>query len=393
MRTVMKVPVLLNSYLLRDDFAGVLSAGNVGGTAATPGPGTRSVPADTNNTVTLSGGNLVLNGTAASNYVDPRFNYNESFARVPGMLLIYQGTFAAGRNATIRWSNVAAFGRSTSFGYSVVFGSINAALGTTDVAVADLVAASSYMFAVAVRTNGYQFFRRSAGTWSLDYIFGTGADTPLFVAGAGVSLMDSTHSTIRVIDARFLSTPLVSDGAFGSTTDGAGHAETSGIGAGGSGKAWVDNKGTWSGGSASALSGGEAIRTVDAGSADVFADLDITRTGGNASLVLRYTDDDNYLRIGTDATSAILVEKVAGVENTLSTTAITYGAGNTMRIWINAQAARIYYNNLFVVAEASVNAALTGTRVGMYTTDTGNSFDNIVVNRSTGYTDLEQHVS
>jgi hypothetical protein len=41
-------------------------------------------------------------------------------------------------------------------------------------------------------------------------------------------------------------------------------------------------------------------------------------------------------------------------------------------------AARLFYNNA-LVGSGSVNAALTGTRAGLYTTDTGNTIDNFVV--------------
>jgi len=57
-----------------------------------------------------------------------------------------------------------------------------------------------------------------------------------------------TVDYIRIPDTLWLPTPLVSDGFSGSTSDGLGHAETSGLGSGGSGVSWTGA--TW------AVSGG-----------------------------------------------------------------------------------------------------------------------------------------
>lgn len=392
MRNSLKHVVLLNSgisYLLRDDFTDTVAAGSVDGTAATPGPGTRLVT-DPSNHISVASGNMEWNGS--DGLTTEHVNYLVG-SRTAGLTTIFShlvypnGAFING----IGTSNSASANQA--YAYSSILGRIvGRGVGPEVILTPDNYITGAHTIALAMRDSGWQTFANNGGGWDLLWVGDTGVSPTLY----SVQYATSTNAKVgfaRSVNAGFLATPLASDGAFGATTDGQGHAETSGIGAGGSGLAWTDNKGTWSGGSATALSGGEAIRTVDVSNADVFVDLDITHTAGNASIMLRYTDDDNYLRCGTDGMNAVLAEKVSGTENTLSTTAITYGAADTMRIRLEGQAARIYYDNAFVSATSSIDASLTGTKVGLYTTDTGNSFDNLVAYASTGYTFLNQFVS
>lgn len=384
-------------YLLRDDFTDTVLAGSVNGSRATSGPGTRSVT-DAGSDVSISNNELSVDGGQLDlAYDDPYVRYTDiPVSRSAGRLLI-----ARIKPELANTHFVVGLGSSTTQPATmtgVKFASGNrlalqdGITPVTTIAVVDVYpTVGTYQnWTFAMRATGVMLLR---GT-DLIYVSSTGTNTPLYPMTGN---FESQYSIgfLRVPDSLWLPTPLVSDGAFGVTTDGLGHAEgiAGGIGAGGSGKEWTENKGAWSGGSANTLSGGEAIRTVDTSDVDTFVSLDITRTSGNASIMLRYTDDNNYLRCGTDGTNMLLVEKVSGTENTLLTTAITYSAGSTMKIRLEGQAARVYYNNLFVSSTGSISTALTGTRIGLYTTDTGNSFDNIVAYASTGYTELDKYVS
>jgi len=63
------------TWLIRDEFTDTLAAGSVNGTAATPGPGTRSVT-DTESKLSVSSGALAIaGGRAASAYGDPGIWY------------------------------------------------------------------------------------------------------------------------------------------------------------------------------------------------------------------------------------------------------------------------------------------------------------------------------
>ena len=389
-------PATAIQWLLRDDFTDTVAAGGVDGTAATPGPGTRSAT-DVAAAMTVDG-TRVLSDAEPNNQNDQAIIYKDApLVRNDGAMMVIEHYNSAQAN------RVLITGLSTDQ---------NSIVLSTDTVRTSWLASQSIDNSVALMgeesidtTYQYALWLSNQSTFTMAKGGGFADWSLLYKASAGgagtlypfVSFYRSnateSYKAIRAVGTGALPVPLASDGAFGSSTDGAGHAETSGIGAGGSGLSWTDNKGAWSGGSATALSSGEAIRTVDVGNADVMVDLDITRTAGNASIMLRYTDDDNYLRCGTDGTNMLLIEKVSGTENTLLTTAITYSAGATMRIRLEGQAARVYYNDGFVSSTSSIDASLTGARIGLYTTDTGNSFDNLVAYASTGYTNLNQYVS
>ena len=395
MRNSLKRVVLLNgvgvSYLMRDDFTDTLSAGSVDGTDATPGPGVRDVT-DSSSGVSVSGGSAEIVGN--TNWSQAGLVWTPGVTREVGRLLVADVSNTVAGEWQLYWASTQAIGPGN---WDAAFGEVGGNVriwedGSKNRSNVYPLGSAPHEIAIVLRAVGAFYFYRVSSDWMLIYIGESGnAGTVYTGIEARTATVEVDH--FRTPEALWAPTPLASDGAFGATTDGQGHAETSGLGSGGDGLTWTDSKGTWSGGSASALSGGEAIRTVDAGSADVLVDLDITRTGGNASIMLRYTDDSNYLRCGTDGTNMTLVEKVAGVENTLLTTAITYSAGAAMRIRLEGQSARVFYNSVFVSATSSIDAALTNTKIGMYTTDTGNSFDNLVAYASTGHARLNQYVS
>jgi hypothetical protein len=78
---------------------------------------------------------------------------------------------------------------------------------------------------------------------------------------------------------------------------------------------------------------------------------------------------------------------VAGTTTTLVDTAATYSAGADMRVICDATKFRLYYNNALVGTEQAIaDAGLqSGTKQGLYTSDTGNTFDDLrVFARGTG---------
>lgn len=409
MRTSQKV-VILNSgggaapitYLLRDDFTDTLAAGSVDGTDATPGPGTRYVKGSF---ISTDGASLVIDGTGilGDGYAeDDGAGTQLSHPRSAGLAIVARVTSqATPANLRIGWTD--ALQTSGAFQRTHPWHGVDLQTSATVISIRNEFAildnlypmSEAFTLIAVLRSSGAALFADQGSGVDLIGLDTVGNYATAYARIAAHGTIDVTLDYFRVVDLEWLPTPLASDGAFGATTDGLGHAEgiLGGLGAGGAGLALTDNKGTWLGDSASALSGGEAISTVDVGNADVTVALDITRTGGNASIMLRYDDDNNYLRCGTDGTSMLLVEKVSGSENTLLTTAIPYGAGNTLRIRLEGQVARVYYNLNFESTTSSIDASLTGTKIGRYTTDTGNSFDNLVAYASTGYTELDQYVS
>lgn len=263
-----------SAYLLRDEFTTDRAAGAVNGTAAEPGPGTR-VAADTNSKLTISSAALTFaTGGAAAG--DPGVWLN-LVARAAGRVLVAEITPAnVDGSAGVGWDT------NTS-------GAINDALRLAATGALSLVAnsgtaftvgtytAASLKVAAVMRGTGVFWFAYLSSKWVLLYRTeaGTANVYPAINAIGTTSIFTSSY--LRVPLARWLPTPLVSDGfgsAFG-TSDGLGHAEgvAGGIGAGGSGVTFSNAGATWS------VSGGKAINTPTLGAELFDADAAVFTSG------------------------------------------------------------------------------------------------------------------
>ena len=115
--------------------------------------------------------------------------------------------------------------------------------------------------------------------------------------------------------------------------------------------------------------------------ADIIASVKVTRAGGDAGLILRYTDSNNHITCHHNGTNVVLLKKAAGVATTVQSTAATYVAGAELRVVADGTAFRVYYNNALVGSAQTISDAeiQSATNVGLYTTNTGNSFDDFTV--------------
>jgi hypothetical protein len=333
------------AYLLNDTFTTDLAAGSVNGTLADPGPGVRTV-LDGNAKLALSSGALAVVTGGVGNF-DPTILYT-GVSRIVGRALVMQMTVTANRAqlgwlgnntataASITNARAAAFDQNTTT-LSVISNS------ATGIAVATLVLSTAYQFAVVARAAGAFYFIKGGvfTNWTLVYVHTTNVQGILYPFLCNIGTTTAfTSDYLRVPSAQWLPTPLASDGfsAWGAT-DGLGHAETTGVGSGGSGEAWTANAGTWiataGAASASVLSGGLAIATVETASADVLATVKATRSAGNAGLIVRYVDDSNYVYALHNGTNAQLIKRVATVETTLvnapTAPGLTYGSSARRR--------------------------------------------------------------
>lgn len=374
-------------YLINDTFTTDLAAGSVNGTDAEPGPGRRKV-IDTESKMAISGGAAAVSGGKASPVTgDPGHWYEISASRQAGRLMIAPFIWTSGI-FQIGWSNltISDTGRSA---FQFNGANAQARASGVNVAIGTITSATQYRASIVLRESGaFYFLKTTTGNWLLLWIANSPTDsTPLYPAITNFSGAYSYQDVIVPAD-RWLPAPLASDGfsAWGST-DGLGHAEgvTGGIGSGGNGEAWTANAGTWgaSGGvaQASALASGQAIATVDTGAADVIATVKLTRSGGTASVIVRYTDTDNYVRAVHTGTNAQLIKRVGGSETTLINTAATYVAGARLRVTCEGQKFRLFYNDALIGTEQTIADAglASGTRQGLRTSDTGNTFDDFVV--------------
>lgn len=382
------------SYVLRDEFTTALSAGSVNGTNCDPGPGTRYV-ADTANLLSISGGELQFGGYTAAN--DPIYSIPVAVPRVPGRMICSQFTTPGADNCSFRIG----FGSDgltlpKDAGFFLQRSSLAAdktlyALDTVTRRCGVLEDSTEYTTLAALRAAGSFFF-----------LWGDAYTVPTLMYVANVSASDPVYPTaaiqydtayvinyIRVPSSLWLPTPLASDGfnradgALGST-DGLGHAEgvSGGLGAGGSGIAWTDSVGTWAVSSnkavCSALSGGIGVATVNLSTANAHVIAAVTRSAGNAGIVARYVDASNHLYAYHNGTNAVLVKKVAGVDETLVNAAAAYSAGANLCVITDGTEYRLYYNHVFIGSGTSAGLP-SGTRAGLFTSDTGNGFDNVMV--------------
>jgi lysophospholipase L1-like esterase len=181
----------------------------------------------------------------------------------------------------------------------------------------------------------------------------------------------------------WLPSPLLSDGFSGATSDGAGHAETTGIGSGGGGMAWTDFAGTFgvSAGklSCSVLATGIGLHITSLATAHVLHQVDLTFGTTGGGVVVRSADAQNYVYaklINDGAYKVTLRKVVAGVDSeVLAPTAVTYSAGAPLGITADGAEYRVYYNYLGVGAAQTI-ADMNGTGVGVIALDTNTTFDN-----------------
>jgi hypothetical protein len=152
---------------------------------------------------------------------------------------------------------------------------------------------------------------------------------------------------------------------------------------GGAGITWTTRVGTWgitsSRAYASAVTGSTAIATVPAQTANQYISAKFFRSTGSIGLIARYTDANNYIKVVHDGTNFVATEVIDGTPNTLFTTETAYSAGAFMVVWVNGANLRVYYDSKLV--NTATTSLLTGTETGLFSSaaSTGNSLDNFLV--------------
>lgn len=378
-------------YLLRDEFTADEAAPKASPAAAEPGPGTRTLT-QTDGQFSSSAGRLVFPAQASPTWGDLSIRYG-AVTRAAGVM------FAASVNLST-YSNLGiGFGRTTTpgspstwfdIGLDVSTGALLARYVGTQIAIGPtLVTGTTYTFFIVLSaTGGYSFIQGGVYTYpTLIWIITTNNTSTLYPAMVNFSSVGSADDFIVPQDT-WLPTPLAydtftrSDGALGNT-------ETTGPDAQAvAARAWTDQVGTWgvatNKAQAAALSGGIAQATAAGVSADVVAQVGVTRSGGVGGLTLRYTDANNYLRATHNGTNCLLEQVVSGTPTTLRTAAATYSAGALIRVILQGTTGWLFYNGASVGASFTVPSS-AATAHGLYTSDTSNTLDNfLVMARGTG---------
>ena len=296
----------LDIVLLRDEFSDVVAAGSVNGTTATDG--SLRTATDTESKASISSGSLHLASRTSATFGDPGVWYpvvNRSVGLVAYAVVVPTLT------NTQHWIGFDTDTTGAPGAEALVLSSqtiIPRNAGVNGPVIGAYSVSAQRKLWVALRSAGAQFFADS--TYPL----------LLWVSSSGNSAtlrpVVATWNASADIDAfriasSYLASPLVSHGFDSSvtTSDGNGHAETSGLGSGGSGIAMSGT--TWS------VSGGKGINTPTLGSELV--------TNGNFS---SWTGDNpNSWDVTENGTTAFVTERAANQGNSGSGT----GAANFYR--------------------------------------------------------------
>lgn len=361
------------NYYLFDTFATDRAAGAVNGSLAEPTGGARTV-ADANGKITITDGLLnFATGGVANDWV-----YWAGLAH------------AAGRRFILDVSTLGA-SSSMSFGLdaNTVGASIRNAMGLTPTVLNTSIAAwltiawtvtnVAHRLCIIQRSTGYHYL--ALGGVFREWTLVSSSIVDSFLEMPEIQILNTTTvfsaGAPRMPKQPYTIIPLESDSFTATTTDGAGNLEANGP----VGRAYTDI-GTWgvSAGKAScsALSGGLGFHYLPTTTPDVNIEVNLVRSAGVCGIVARYVDANNYLIAYHDGTNAKLDQVVAGVATNLLSQARTYVAGATLQLFLQGTGARLKYNNTAVVGTQATVPASTSANHGMYTTDTGNTFDKFI---------------
>lgn len=434
-------------WLLRDDFNDVLAAGSVNGTLATPGPGTRTVT-DAENKYSIGSG--VLNsagGKVAPAIGDPGLWYSAQ-TRAAGKIFIFDvtPTLSGGKELYIGLdSNTSSTPslHAVDLNNTLLYRYDNALL----LAIAPIVTATNYKLAFVLRASGcFYFIKGGAYTnWSLLCYSKVLNTTPLYPCYSNYNEV-FTSDFVRIPQNLWLPTPLASDsfdradGAIGST-DGAGHAESTGLGSGGAGLPWTGGSisgnamiitptlgvelaagnlvvGTWYSITATEVNHfftgcavGNTFRALAATALDannkvkeitlsttiaslptlntvnVMYDVEVSvLTAGNQAGGIARLDSSvtpaNFIQFDFDGQGNVkCTEYVAGVPAELITAVKAFTASDHLILSTSGAAIRLYHMTaagLYALIGSANTNVLTGTLYGAFSTDPTNKINSIV---------------
>lgn len=323
--------------LLFDRFLTDRSAGAINGTAAEPGgsDAPTRVVSDTGGKATISGDEFKVASGASAN--TPTLVYGP-LARVTGQVLAAKVHAPDNGNALFGWSSTSNGTTQTAQFYCNLY-----ELKTTDgfSQLARLTQDAPLWLIIVQRAAGYMYFAFGGAIGGLSLLHINRSGTTASLYAAYVHYTSSVHHAVTdvVVDsALYIPTALVS-GLLVSGT----------------------------------------INVSESGKTDHLTIAGLTRTAGEIGMVTRYTDANNYVRIYHDGTNVKIDKVVAGAVTNVASVAKTYSAGADLEaIWYGTNL-RVLYNasalnaNGYTISEAALQ---TGTQVGVYSTNVGNSVTN-----------------
>lgn len=365
---------LADRYFLYDQYITDVTAGAVNGTLAEPVGGARNVT-DTGSKMSIAGGVLVSAQNGAGSATNPILSYSGQ-TRAIGRVLTGTMTAVSGR-ARVYWATASKSATSDGM-LSPISTNLYVVQATFNLIAASVVENTAYQFAYVLRAAGVFLFLKGGiyTNWTLIYSSILGTTATLYPT-INAFLGSQSEDNIRVPKQTYIPVPLQSDGFSTTTTDGLGNPENNGT----AGNAY-DGVGTPAVAagvrSFSALSGGGlGVSVLACSSPDVNIEVNVTRTAGSAGIIARRADASNYIQCLHNGTNVIVSQVVAGSATTLSTTAVAYSAGATMKFHVSGTAYRAFYNN--AAAGSGTVPASTNTNHGIITNSLTGSFDNLVI--------------
>lgn len=330
--------------LLFDRFLTDRSAGAINGTAAEPGgsDAPTRVVSDAGNKATIS--EDIFKAASGGSTNTPNLTYNKSYARTPGRVVAakcYMGQAAAAGGQLFGWSSTSN-GTTYTHRFYVENQSLmvlNNGTGNYPCVVGKVSLDAPLWLAVVTRATGAFFFAfggRDFGKMLLTRCHRALTSTPLYPAWTYYASTTGQGVTDMVVPSDlYIPATLVS----GLTVSG-------------------------------------TINVADAGKVNVLAVAGLTRAGGEIGIITRYTDANNYVRTYHDGTNVKIDKVVAGVTTNVASVAKTYSAGADLEVVWHETTIRVYYNGNqlnndgYTISDAALQ---TGTQVGVYSTNAGNS--------------------
>ena len=127
------------------------------------------------------------------------------------------------------------------------------------------------------------------------------------------------------------------------------------------------------------------FRTINASKPDVTVEAAVTMTAGTqAGLVLNLDSTSspaNFIVVYHNGTNVLVDEAVAGVYTNKASTAATYSAGAVLRAIKSGNSLEVYYNNVKVGSTLTMTSN-SNTNHGLFSTYSGNTFDNFSLQSS-----------
>ena len=332
------------TWLIRDEFTDTLAAGSVNGTAATPGPGTRSVT-DTESKLSVSSGALAIAGGKASPaWGDPGLWMN-GINRITGVGAISKIVAPAG---AVRF--VFGFSQSTSGEPSLPNPCVYLYNGTiygtqSNINMGAYSAGQDYVFAIILRSTG-AFVVAAGGAFSsatLLWVYGSGTTATLYPCAVNY------NATSSVDYLRALALPAPFDTDTGLATD--------------------------------VHAGSVSAGTTFSHEADCLIEFTATTvpSGDSIDVQFRKQDATNFWTCRINSSGDIaLIETVAGSETSRGSAAGVVSSGHRVVIIADGTTIRGYSNNVLRWTYASATNFATATAGELDALGTGGAVSDLI---------------